>query len=392
MDTPATSRAAEQAPIRAKFEGYTVNDVARYIAGRPENLPPAFEKLTADPRYKNIKNQLDGAWARYEKKHLEPMRKWRAKLDGKASQDVFYPFGGPDATHPVTLFPDARRYTLIGLERFGQVPNPPAAGPAGAATQILSIHNAMRFVLGVNFFRTNSMAVEIGSQPYNGVVSILLLFLARLDQEIVDAYQIAISPTGELVPAEGALKATGVRVIFRATGGGPLREMNFLQVNIADEGIAGSPELTAFLQKRHEITTMLKAASFLMYRQSFDDVRGVILGQSRLILSDDSGMPFHFLNNETWKLTPYGDYHLPIPLFAIRYEPDRRSFFQKQKPEALPFEYGYHPTRYNILLAERAPGAAFATPAFDGGEKFGTYTVYQGGRLVIGGQKPPGGG
>lgn len=378
----------QPAKIRAAFDGYTINDLARYIAGKTEGLPKPFEQHVRDGRYLGVKRQLDAAWASYAKRHLAPMEAWRSELAGKTSTDVFYPFGGPDVTHPTTLFPDARRYTLIGLEDFGQVPDPISASPAAAGRQIASIHNAMSFVMGHNFFRTNSMRVQIGSQPYNGVMSLLLLFLARLDMEVIDAYQIAIDAQGKLVAAEGELKATGARVIFREPGK-HLREINFIQTNISDEGVSENAPLAAYLKNRRDVTTMLKAASFLMFRSSFDDVRNVILSQSRLILSDDSGMPFSFLDNEGWKLTGYGDYLRPIPLFRLRYEPDRRAFFVKHKAKRLPFKYGYHPTRYHVIVAERAASNPFSEPTFDGGEVYGWTNVYSGGRHSVYEKKRP---
>ena len=347
-------KVAKPAEVRAKFDGYTINDVARYLSGRTEKLPEVFAKHVADARYQNVKRQLDAAWAKYEAGHLAPMRKWNEKVAPVVTEDIFYPFGGPDATHPATLYPKAKRYTLIGLEAFGQVPDPLQVTPAVAGARVATIHQAMRFVLGVNFFRTNSMRVQIGSNPYNGVVSILLLFLSRMDMEIIDAYPIAISPEGQLVPADtGVGKATGTRIIFRRPEGGALREMNFIQTNIADGGVASNPPLKAFLDGRRDVTTMLKAASFLLHRTNFSLVRQTILNQSKTIISDPSGMPFRFLNNANWKLTPYGNYIKTIPLFRARYEADRRRYYAKTKAEPLPFKYGYHPTFYSLIVAER---------------------------------------
>lgn len=340
------------ARIRAAFDGYTIDDVARFLGTRPEKLPAGFQQHTADARYRKVQSQLDEAWTRYESTHLAPMRKWRSRLAGLASADIFYPFGGPDATHPTTLFPDAKRFTLIGLEPFGQVPDPLSVSPATAGAQVTSIHQAMRFVLGVNFFRTNSMKVQVGSRPYNGIVSILLLFLARMDMEIVDAFPVALKADGTLVPADEAqTRATGVRILFRRPEGGGLREMNYLQANIADGGIQGNPALRKFLNDRNQVTTMLKAASYLLHNASFSTIRTTILDRSALILSDPSGMPFRYLNNGKWELTGYGRYIRPIPLFRARYEADRYRYFARTKTEALPFAYGYHPTYYSIVLA-----------------------------------------
>ena len=47
---------------------------------------------------------------------------WRKNAKGLPKGDVFYPFGGPDIANPVMLFPEARTFTLFGLESIGSVP------------------------------------------------------------------------------------------------------------------------------------------------------------------------------------------------------------------------------------------------------------------------------
>ncbi len=386
-----TGQSSATAPetVRARFEGYSVQDLANYIAARPDKLPAAFKPITDTPAYRNLATQMDQGWSRYEARHLTAIRAWRTEVAGKYSQTVFYPFGGPDASHPTTIFPEATRYTLIGLEKFGQLPVPPFKTPAQGATQVEFIHRAVRGVLGRNFFMTISMTGEVGTRPDNGVVSILLFFLARLDYEIQDVYPVTLSAEGDLVPAENGAPARGMRVLFK-TPDRVTREMNFIQANISDAGIPTTPGFATYLKKQRDVTTMLKAASFLLYLDTFDDVRNVILNGSRMILSDSSGMPFHFLNNNKWKLSHYGNYIAPIPLFRVRYEPDRRKYYLTHKAKPLTFAYGYHPTAPDLLLAERAADNAFAEPEFDGAEHQGITTFSSNGKLmVLGGKKAP---
>ena len=389
-DDPASRSAAAPERPRASFDGYSVDDLARFVAGRPNGLPERFAPLASDPTYLGIAERMSVAWTRYAARHLEPMRTWRAELAGKYGEEVFYPFGGPDAVHPVVLFPDARRYTLFGLERVGRLPRPAFDSPADATAMVDAVHGAVGGVLGQggpgagrNFFLTLRMTGSVGATPDSGVAAILLLFLSRLEFEILDAYPFMLDGEGRIVPAEREEKAYGVRVLFREAGGGTTREINYFQLNISDANIPKTPGLRAYLERRRDLTTMLKAASYLMYLDAFDDVRGVILNRSRLIVSDSSGMPFHFLKAGDWQRTGYGNYVGAIGLFNVRFEPDRRAFYLANKGRPLPFAYGYHPTSPNLIVAERAPGREFGSLIFDGHDTEGVTTFFRNGRQVI---------
>lgn len=371
--------------VRARFEGYSIQDLARYVAGKPEELPERLASLATAPGYRKIARRMDAAWKSYEANHLSKIRVWRGELraeSAEASTEVFYPFGGPDAVHPLLIFPDARRYTLVGLERFGRLPVPLFGDPAGAARQVDSIHGAVRGVLGRNFFLTLRMTGTVGSGPDNGVGAILLLFLSRLNFEILDAYPVVLTPEGNIAPAEDGTPALGMRILFRGKDGLP-REMNYLQVNLSDANLPKTPGLRVYLKKRRDVTTMLKAASYLMYLDAFDDLRGMILNRSRLILSDSSGMPFHFLHNRGWRLEAFGRYAGPIGLFRLRFEPDRRAFYRRTESRLLPFAYGYHPSSPNLLLARRTGSNSFRPLVFDGDDREGITTFSKNGRLVI---------
>ena len=48
--------------------------------------------------------------------------------------------------------------------------------------------------------------------------------------------------------------------------------------------------------------TLLKAASYLMHSDNFSQVRGYLLAHSKVILEDDSGIPYRFFSNNKWNV------------------------------------------------------------------------------------------
>lgn len=125
---------------------------------------------------------------------------------------------------------------------------------------------------------------------------------------------------------------------------------------------------------------MLKAASYLMYRASFDGIRSGVLGRSECILTDSSGVPFHYLDNGRWNLRLFGVYRRPVPLFRDRFQPDL--FFamrdEDRRVEEMPFSYGYNygPGQSHLIFASRRDDNPKRAPVFDRSTSIGEHTVW----------------
>ena len=368
------------------------NELARYISGQELDGDATLKALTENGTYRAYQKRIRTAWARYEENHLTPMRAWNPTLTGKGcGPQVFYPFSGPDITHAVLLFPNAPTYILFGLEPVGPIPGP-AGGGESEARKLGAVDEAVRDVLGRNFFKTIDMAVEVGQNDYSGVAGLLLFFLGNLDYEVLNGFPVYIAEDGSIqesiadVPAVKAASKTakvassetqtGVTYFFRKRGG-PIQQVTYFSINLAD-GAFGT-NVKNFLRGRREIVTMLKAASYLMYRPGFDGMRSTILGRSNCILTDSSGVPFHYMNNARWNVELFGVYRRPVPLFKTRFQPDLFLELKARNPERMSFSYGYNygPGLSHLIFAvrDRARNPWFA-PEFDDSTSIGENTVW----------------
>jgi hypothetical protein len=106
--------------------------------------------------------------------------------------------------------------------------------------------------------------------------------------------------------------------------------------------------------------TFTKAASYLMYRRSFDDVRNAILDRSLTIVTESSGFPYHHLKSavDDWEIELYGQYRGPIPLFGNRCQPDLHEDLVLGSIKAVPFKYGYYPGVTHLILGKRKGAVA----------------------------------
>ncbi len=374
-------------PALQYAERREVLDAGRLLGAQALEDDSALTSLASAAWYQRYQRTVRAAWTRYDREHLAPMREWRGAIAGADSPDVFYPFSGPDISHALTLFPDAERYVLIGLEPTGRIPTPADDPPGQIAGGLSQLLGAVQDTLGRNYFKTVDMAEEIGGTDYSGVAGAILFFLGGYGAEVLDAHYLYIDADGSL-RAEPAITPgappQGVRYVFRLNG--KLRTVSYFSLNLADIELARQPNVKRWLASLPPGATMLKAASFLMYRASFDDIRSVILSRSRHIVMDSSGMPFFYLNRpEEWRVTLFGGYVRPVAMFLERFEPELYFAYRSRAVQPLPFSYGYNiePGQSHVIFAERQENIAIREPEFDGSKEIGEASEWQAGARFV---------
>ena len=98
---------------------------------------------------------------------------------------------------------------------------------------------------------------------------------------------------------------------------------------------------------------LLKAASYLMHSDNFSQVRGYLLTHSKVILQDDSGIPYRYFNRNKWDIQFYGRYIGPIPRFLKNGQLDLNKDNNAAHPTYLPFSFGYQwkPSQSSLIVA-----------------------------------------
>jgi hypothetical protein len=109
-------------------EGREADDTARFLAGMRGKPGSPYLELEKDPVWLRHQESLDELWSKFELLRHTGLKEFGEKeLAGKQIEEsvLFYPFGGPDALTPLTLFPRNSRYVLAALEPPGTVPEFP---------------------------------------------------------------------------------------------------------------------------------------------------------------------------------------------------------------------------------------------------------------------------
>jgi hypothetical protein len=366
------------------------NDVARYIAGLPAIAEGGLDSsLRRNAEWKKFSEAFEKNWHKYDSTRLQVMKAWRdteLQAMNSSSKTLFYPFAGADFLNAYTFFPNADTFILIGLEPVGTIPDfridedaaskvvvkkskskeSKVGGEQVNNTQQDSIrryfhkvNSSLHAILNFSFFRTKSMSADFKDDELNGTIHLMLLFISRTGNTITDIKPVGISKDGGLVYIDSSaagVRRRGMEIEFTAPDS-TLKRAYYFSVNLADDMLKKDTSFVAFVDKLAPYNTYLKSASYLMYNSYFSEIRDhLILGNSKYVLEDDSGMPLRFFDPNVWDVQLYGSYERPIPMFSMHRQQDLADAYKDStKVKVLPFGigYNYRPGKSNLLLAKK---------------------------------------
>jgi hypothetical protein len=284
------------------------------------------------------------------------------------------------------LFPRCDRYVLFGLEQIGSLP---ALATLPAARQdrfFADLRHAAADMFERDYFITSRMSSDLSKSDLHGTVSLMLLFLARLDARIISVTRLDIAPDGELVPVparvpspaagprgaapaappapvsdvllQNATTVPAVRIVF-AGAGGRTQELLYFRAFVDDGPLKRHPGVVKYLDSLKPYKTFIKSASYLFHDPTFVTVRNLVLRGSTLIVQDDTGVPYRYLKPADWDLRLYGKYAKPVKDFNFGYQPDLSAVYARGQARPLPFSYGYHwrDGASAVIVAIRRPNA-----------------------------------
>ena len=335
-----------------------LTDSSRLLAGLAVDENSPIAPLQDSGAWLNHANFLNGAWSTLESQQISRARAWAAEelqpINQTAPQ-IFYPFSGPDILYGYTFFPEATDYVMVGLEPVGDIPE--ITPDTNIGNRLQGVSQSLYAILQYSFFRTKDMAVDLSQK---GVSPILFVFLARTNNNILDAQYVGLDRNSQLQPMASRQELIdsklipGVKISFVPEGESQPKTLYYFSTDLSNTGLEGTPEFIEFVKTLNTPTTYLKAASYLMHNESFSTIRNLILSQSSHVLQDDSGMPVRYFDPEQWDRQFYGAYVSPIELFAQRYQSDLRDIYQTdQNIKGLDFGIGYKfYNDSNLMLAK----------------------------------------
>lgn len=331
------------------------NDTARLLAGLPPAVTSPLAALATSPDWQRYAGEMTTAWAAFEKRHSNRVRVWAAAKLPAPRATMFYMFGGPDFIHADAFFPSASTYVLSGLEPIGREPDVSAVSPEALATALSGLRRSLGNFLQYGYFVTSEMDRQFRSGELSGVLPVLYVFLARSDKTIRAVKFVSLNGRGEAAPVRGRRRPGGVRISFSGSDG-VARTLYYFRTDLSNAGV-GKSGFLKFCARLAPGDALLKSASYLMHTSGFSKVREFLLGHSRVIVQDDSGIPLKYFAPGEWRLRPFGRYAGPTEEFKRHYQPDLESLFRAgAQPVNFGIGYRWHPQRTNILIADQVIG------------------------------------
>ena len=344
---------------KMSHEMFQLNETAKFIAGMNVDTAGHFYKYSKTGEWKKYHLMMDSIFNHYEENASKAVE-WRDREinDLKKIPTVFYPFSGPDFLYVNILFPDAKKYILIGLEGCGSVPQIDSVKEKSLGVIFKGFHRALHDIMKLSFFVTWDMTKDLANQTVDGTTPIICLFMARTNKVIVDVTPMKINAKGEIDSlAKGEKFQTVVNKVmsfrFHDKGSKEIKTLYYLSNNLGSTAMSRNKPFTTFIEHLDSANTvtLLKSAQYLPHQVGFKTIRSLVLSRSKAILQDDTGIPYNGYDTKKWNVTVFGVYTKPIQSFANFYQQDMFDAFKKSaKP--LNFRIGYGKV-YNLELARK---------------------------------------
>ncbi|TAE47785.1 MAG: hypothetical protein EAZ31_10645 [Cytophagia bacterium] len=295
-------------------------------------------------------SEFNAAWEKLEEQKLSKMRVWRNEELEKinlSTQNLFYPFSGPDFLNAYLLYPECDNYLMFGLEKIGELPKLTEMKGVFLTNYLKNVRSAMSEIMSRNYFITKNMSSQISYQ-LKGVLPILSIFIKRFDNEILSIKKVFIEKNGKPTITSLSYQSkfnlvTGLQIIFKNKQKNKNQTVYYFSTDVQDNAMVNKPELLTFLQSFPEKSTFIKSASYLLHGANFSTMRNFILNNTKSVVQDDTGIPYQFYNQKNWYVQLFGKYARPVKDFNYGYQTDLANRFNVDKTvKPINFTFGYH--------------------------------------------------
>jgi len=359
-DTTQDNKTKKILPVKK----YYYNEVAKFLAGiKPDTITP-FNALIKKSQWIRYSRSFDSTWAKVNDSSLVRVQKWsdsELRDINNETKTLFYPFSGPDFLYATAFFPNAEKYILFGLEKTGSITDVKNLNDRNLNSLFVSINKALENILNRSFFITLNMSSQLNNQDVDGVLPVLMIFMARTGNTVKSIKNANIGVDGKVIVADTFLSTRGqsrvdkgVEITFSPAGADSIvKKLYYFSADISDAGLAQNVGCKTYIQNiDSNVTTFIKSASYLLHSTLFVFMRNTVLSKSKFLLQDDSGIAYRFFDQKKWKFQLYGTYDKPIPVFSYCFQKDLNTAYTASGSKPFDFKYGYGKGR-NVLLARR---------------------------------------
>jgi hypothetical protein len=346
-------------PADSEIAPQLCNDTANFLGGLKGRTDGPFRDLEDTEAWKNYAAQFNKSWENSRNKQFQAVDAFQKRELAPLHTDskyLFYPFSGPDILYAQHFFPDARLMVFAAQENVGDVLAPETYKPANIDKELDGWREGIKSIFDRTFFVTSEMDQQFHGKVHDGILPLMLLLLARNGNVIDYVRYIRLTENGDFVPeAINVPRHHGVEIHYRHPSETQSRILYYFKTDLAGP-FAKDPSFSRFLTRQGRPDTLIKSASFLLHWAQFAAIREYILGNSNLILQDDTGVPYRMLKPKDWQVQLYGEYSHPDKPFTNEWQTDLADAFKEPgRVKELGFVLGYGSRRRpsSMMLATR---------------------------------------
>ena len=343
------------------------DDCARFLAGMPVPAGSPFSQAASTAFYNDHRVFMDGFWKKVEEENISRINAWRGdafRLTNNVNL-AFYPLSGADFVNLYTVYPKCNEYLMVALEEPGAIPDPLSMKPAELSSGLSCLRRVMWSIASQNYFKSAVMGQEMSNRYLDGTLPVLLVFTARLGHKILSVEPVVLSPRGEISVSpwtHGVTNDTrirGYRIRFLVDGERRARSLTYLRMRLGEKTMDMSTEEGRFLSSLPPFAMMTKSAIYLFHSAKLRETREYLLSRSKVIVQDDSGIPYRCFDKTRWDIMLYGVYSRPPYISDLPNPPEQADLAAAYRAGAapLPFNFGYGVLagrgRSNLMYAVR---------------------------------------
>jgi hypothetical protein len=322
---------------------------ANLIAGlSPDHK--GYESIISSDYYKIFAAFTSDAWKVSDSTMLKPIANWCREnniIEDRDSLQCFYPLSGPDFLFGNAFWPTADKYIMLGLEPKGSLADFTTMKEPELKKYFTNMQGSMRYLNTRGYFVTAHMSSDFTKYHLNGMVHMMLYMMARTNHKIIDVYYVNINDDGttERVEDIKSLRdgaATAVAIDFTDAEQTKKRTAYYFQIDASDENLAVHPGFEKFVMADKNRVAYMKSASCVLMNSNFKTMRQLVLSCDQIV-QDDTGVPYHYFDANTFDITLFGTYTSTIRDLSYCLQRDLvKAVKESPYNKTLPFQISYN--------------------------------------------------
>jgi len=327
-------------------------------------IPEQFDVHIVDKHCQQLAT-LESKWRQTWLAQAQPF--FAAVVPRDVPPTVVYPFGGGDLLTALVVYPNATEITTLSLEPAGDPRSINVLAPSDLDPMLGDVREKVNHLLHYGHSKTTDMG-KLAKSKLPGDLTYALVALEINHFDPVSVRFFRLNAQGEVVYMTGDDIANmpeskgrrspfaNLEIQYVPRGGGARRTFRHIAANLDDKHMAADPSVLRHLETKGAIAAITKAASYLLWWNTFSQIREYLLKNMVWMISDSTGIPPDEAAAAGFEQIPYGRFDGPFLGGGIRpTEVFRKLWADKAQPLAFRFGYPDIGNHDHLLITRRLP-------------------------------------